>query len=530
MAHHEVVFMRDVLGQQQVAQQRHQRQRDDQRADQRTRHGVGHGREDLALVALQRKDRDVRGDDDDHREHGRAAHFGGGLQDGVHARAAVLDLGFLQLAQPLEDVLHHDHRAIHDDAEVHRAQRQQVGGNAHPGQADERGQQRQRNHDRHDGRGAHIGQEQVQHRHHQQRALDQVAEYRMQGLVDQRGAVVVGHDLHALGQDRAVQQVDPLLERFQHQRGVFALAHHHDARNDIVLVVLAHQALGRRGAGPDLGNVLDQDRRAIDLRHHHIGDIGRGTEAAQRAQQELLAPVGHGAAAGVGVGALQGGKELRERDLGVAHLRQVGVDLVLLDGAANGDKVGHARDLAQVLLHHPVLQRAQFLRAVALAGQAKAEDLADGGGQRRQLRLHAVGQVHPAQALDHLLAGHHVGGLVIEGDHQEGQAELGVREHPHGVRRAGQRGLDRDRDLALDFLGSAARVQRNDVDLDVGDIREGFDRQVLEGRKATPDEDGKAEPDEQLLVQGKMDDARNHVAVFLTASRWRCWLRSRAPR
>ncbi len=312
VAHDEVVVVRDVPGEQQVAQQRHQRQREDQGADQRARHRVGHRREDLALVPLQREDRDVRRNDDDHREHGRTAHFRGGLQDGMQARLAVLDLLRLELAQPLEDILNHDHRAVDDDTEVHRAKRQQVGWNTHPGQPDEGRQQRQRDDQRHDRRGAHVGQEQVQHRHHQQRAFHQVAEHGVQGLVDQRGAIVVRHDLHALGQDLVVQQVDPLLQRLQHQRRVLALAHHHDARDDVVLVVLAHQALRRRAADPHVGDILDKDGGAVVLGHHHVGDIGRGTEAAQRAQQELLPAVRHGAAAGVGIGALQRGEQLRQ--------------------------------------------------------------------------------------------------------------------------------------------------------------------------------------------------------------------------
>ncbi|MCY1301783.1 hypothetical protein D9M70_514160 [compost metagenome] len=114
--------MRDILREQQVAQQWHQCQRKDQGTDQCPRHRVGHRREDLALVPLQREDRDVRGDDDDHREHGRTAYLRGGLQDGMQARLAILDLLLLELAQPLEDILDHDHRAIDDDTEVHRPQ------------------------------------------------------------------------------------------------------------------------------------------------------------------------------------------------------------------------------------------------------------------------------------------------------------------------------------------------------------------------------------------------------------------------
>src|SRR5438034_272439 len=51
--------------------------------------------------------------------------------------------GLPELAQATKDVFDHNDRAIHDDAEVHRAERQQVCRNAAPGQADERCQQRE---------------------------------------------------------------------------------------------------------------------------------------------------------------------------------------------------------------------------------------------------------------------------------------------------------------------------------------------------------------------------------------------------
>ena len=57
------------------------------------------------------------------------------------------------------DVLDHDHRAVDDDAEVHRAERQQVRGDAAQREADERREQRERNHDRDDQRGAQVAEE-----------------------------------------------------------------------------------------------------------------------------------------------------------------------------------------------------------------------------------------------------------------------------------------------------------------------------------------------------------------------------------
>ena len=62
--------------------------------------------------------------------------------------------------QLAEDVLHHDDRAVDDHAEVDRADRQQVGRNVRPVEADEREQQRERNRHRDDERRADAEQKQ----------------------------------------------------------------------------------------------------------------------------------------------------------------------------------------------------------------------------------------------------------------------------------------------------------------------------------------------------------------------------------
>ncbi len=64
--------------------------------------------------------------------------------------------GLLELAQATKDVFDHHDRAIHDDAEVHRAERQQVCRNAAPSQADKRRQQRERYNEGNYGRRSKI--------------------------------------------------------------------------------------------------------------------------------------------------------------------------------------------------------------------------------------------------------------------------------------------------------------------------------------------------------------------------------------
>ena len=122
-AHQRVLLLWQIALEHHRAEQRYQRQRQDQRADQRGDDRVGHRREDATLVALQREDRDVRRDDDEHGKERRPAHLDGGLQDDILSRPVVeLMVRVPLLGQASEHVLHHDHCAIDDDAEVHRAE------------------------------------------------------------------------------------------------------------------------------------------------------------------------------------------------------------------------------------------------------------------------------------------------------------------------------------------------------------------------------------------------------------------------
>ena len=66
--HEEIFFLRESLPEQGEAQERHEREREEQRADKCRGDGIGHGRENAAFVALQGEDRDMGGNDNQHRE------------------------------------------------------------------------------------------------------------------------------------------------------------------------------------------------------------------------------------------------------------------------------------------------------------------------------------------------------------------------------------------------------------------------------------------------------------------------------
>ena len=122
------------------AQHRQQRQRDDQRADQREDHGVRHRLEQRPGRPGQDIDRQEAGHDHRDRVEQRAIHFRRRVADDFHD----VERRSLARGDLAEDVLHHHHRAIHQDAEIHRADGEQVGRGVLQIEADEREQQRQR--------------------------------------------------------------------------------------------------------------------------------------------------------------------------------------------------------------------------------------------------------------------------------------------------------------------------------------------------------------------------------------------------
>src|SRR5437016_5941663 len=78
----EIFFVRQIAAKEEIAEQGNQRERKEERTDESGGDGPGHGREDAAFVALQREDRNMGGDDDEHRKECWPAHFASRFEDG----------------------------------------------------------------------------------------------------------------------------------------------------------------------------------------------------------------------------------------------------------------------------------------------------------------------------------------------------------------------------------------------------------------------------------------------------------------
>jgi hypothetical protein len=183
-----------------VADQERHRRRDegdgqDHGAQQGGHHGEGHRMKHLPLHAGEGEDRQVHHHDDELAEQQRPARLFSGREHLVkalvagQARPAVACI-CLCMGKPPHAVLHDHHGAVDDDAEVQRPQAHQVGADPVRHHAGEGEQHRQRDHQGGDDRRADVAEEQEQDCDHQQGALDQVLLDRVDGLVDQDGAVI----------------------------------------------------------------------------------------------------------------------------------------------------------------------------------------------------------------------------------------------------------------------------------------------------------------------------------------------------
>src|SRR5262249_52523249 len=70
--------------------------------------------------------------------------------------------------------------------------------------------------------------------------------------------------------------------------------------------------------------------------------------------------------------------------------------------------------------------------------------------------------------------------------------------------------LERDRDASLDLLGGLARVERDDVDLRVGRVGEGLDRQVAVGEPAAGRDPDREDEGREPVVQRRAEEALDH--------------------
>ena len=270
--------------------------------------------EHLPLDTREREDGQVDHHDDELAEQQRAARFLRGGEDFMEAFAARQrpSSRLLRMRQAAHAVLHDDHGAVDDDAEVQRPQAHEVGADLVVHHAREGEQHGQRDDQRRDQRRAQVAQEQEEDDHHQGRALHQVLLDRGDGLVHQVGAVVDGDGLDARGQ-APVDLGHALVHGAGDGAAVLADQHEHRAQHHLAAVV-GGRARAQLLAQADLGQIADADGLALGRAHDDLADVGDAADLARRADQVLLALALDIARTHVAVVALQGGDDVGQRE------------------------------------------------------------------------------------------------------------------------------------------------------------------------------------------------------------------------
>src|SRR5258707_12591147 len=155
-----------------------------------------------------------------------------------------------------EDIFHHDHGPVDDNAEIDGADRQQVGG-LPPHYRDHHSQeQRHRYSRRDDQRAAQIAEKHPLDQEDQGDAEQQIVQHRLHRDRDEVAAIIERHDLDT-GRQRSVR-IDPLdryAHALDHLHGAFELLHQHDAGDDVGLVVTAGETEPGCEADLDFGDI-----------------------------------------------------------------------------------------------------------------------------------------------------------------------------------------------------------------------------------------------------------------------------------
>ena len=404
-----------------------------------------------------------------------------------------------------EDALHHDHRRIDHDAEVHCAQRDEVGLRAGGHHAEKREEQGERQIERDQQGRAQLAQEEPQHQRNQHHAGDEVLHHGVGGQLDQVGPVVERLDVHAGRQNPVLANgVDPIVNALDGGERVAAVAHEHDAFHDVRLAVAAHDPEARGRAHTDRGHVAHAHGHALLRRNCDLFDVTNRTDEPDTAHVEGLLAQGEALPAHVLVGVGDGGLQLRQADIEAAQTIGIHVHVVLLGQPAEPHHVDHARHLAELLFQDPVLRGLEVRRGVVLAHHLVAVQLAD-GAPGRELGLHARRQGDEVELIEHALLSRGVAGVPAKVELHVGQAEERLRAHVFQPWHAHQAGFDGQGDVAFDFLGAPALRLRDELDHGRHRVGIGLDVELYIRADADADQRQGGHEDQE----GRADRGRN---------------------
>src|SRR6185503_3315626 len=212
----------------------------------------------------------------------------------------------------------------------------------------------------------------------------------MHAVIYELGLVVVVNYTYAWRQ-RLVDLRYFFFDSLDHLLGVFVDPLENDSGNDFSLTILSDRALADLVTDLYSSNIADSNRRAVARVEDNVPDIRDVFDQTEAANDVLLVTMFDEVGARVLVIVLDGFKERLERDVVANQCLLIDDDLILLDVAAEAEHVSYARHSAQLQLHNPILNRAQFLVGLSVAYDLIKIDLTGPGGDWSHLRLKSGG-------------------------------------------------------------------------------------------------------------------------------------------
>ena len=221
---------------------------------------------------------------------------------------------------------------------------------------------------------------------HEDDLFDQRAPQSARRLFDENGAVIERDDLHARRQ-AWLDLSDARLHRIDHDLGIDARACD-DHTADRLARAPDQRCDTKRVADLDVGDLLDVDRCAIRGAHDNLLDVVHRGDQADASHDQPGAVGLQDVAPDIDVALTHGGHDRAQRHFVLAQAIRIDVDLVLLDEAADGCHLGHARDRIELIAHEPVLERPQFSKGQRGTFEGVPKHVTDTGGVGSERRDH----------------------------------------------------------------------------------------------------------------------------------------------
>ena len=413
------------------------------------------------------------------------------------------------LASSQDRLGHHD-RPVDDDAEIDRAERQQIGGDVRQVHQDERDQHGERDGEADDHRRARTAEKQHEDDDDEADALEDGVRDLVDRRVDEVGAVDIGNDPHVVALEPLVELGDLGVDAVDHPRRVLATQQQHRSLDRIVLAVVAENAVALLVGELEAAEIAEQHGIAVLLGDHDGAEIVERLHQADAAHDVAEIAPRDDAAAGAGVVVVDRGLDVGERQVEPHELLRVELELELGGEAAEIRDVGDAGHLLERGNDRPELNLGQIAQTLGVGFERVIVDLPGGRAQGVERRRQAGRQDGVLDALVDTHAPPVILGAVAEHERDQRQAEGALRAHDVQPGRAVELALQRDGDALLHLLRRHAGRLRDDLGAGVGDVGVGFDRELGPGVIPVDGEEEADHRHDRALAQRQGDEGVNH--------------------